>query len=219
MIKAVIFDLDGTLIDTLQDLSNSINLAMKNRGYDISYNKEETKNLIGSGTKVLCKRALSKYSASDEDIEEVYKEFSKQYRLHQLDNTKPYNGVKEGLLALKRLGCKIAVLSNKVEENTKYIINSLLGESLFDIVRGQRINVPLKPDPTSLNDIIEELFVKKEEVLYVGDSDTDMKTADNLGVKKVAVTWGFRDISLLLQYKPDYVLKQFSDIVEIVKNK
>lgn len=217
MIKACIFDLDGTIVDTLVDLSRAINFALKEKGYDISYSLEETKSLIGQGTKVLCKRALKPFNVTVEDELDLFKEFSNQYNIHQLDNAKLFKGVKETLTKIKLDGIKIAILSNKVDKNSKKIIYSLVGEDFFDIVQGQLENVPLKPDPTSLLNLIDRLGVKKEEILYVGDSDTDMKVGKNANVKTIAVTYGYREKELLKSFEPDFMIDKIEDLIKIIK--
>lgn len=216
MIKAIIFDLDGTLVDSLNDLKDSINQALLKNNYQRQYNYQETKMLIGSGIRVLCSRALSYIDHQVEDEEKLYADFQKFYKINQLNHTAAYPNVEETLLALKKLGIKLAILSNKREENTKIIVKKIFQDGLFDIVIGQRENVPLKPDPTSLNLLIKELDIDLEQILYVGDSDTDMKTALNAKVKKVAVTYGYRSKEILEIYQPEYMIDSFNQILDIV---
>jgi phosphoglycolate phosphatase len=116
------------------------------------------------------------------------------------------------------MGIKIAVLSNKVEKNTKAITYKMFGENLFDEVVGQRVGVPLKPDPTSLNNLINEFGIAKEDVLYLGDSDVDMMVAGNAGIKKVAITYGFRPKETLEKYQPEFFASSAEEILTIVKN-
>lgn len=219
MYKAVIFDLDGTLLDTLPDLKNSINEALRNKGYDVSYSYEETKWLIGSGIKKLCERAIKKYNPSLDEVEGLFEEFSRIYKRKQLDETHPFNYVNDGVFSIKQMGCKVCVLSNKVEENVREILINYFPNFNFDLIVGQRKNVPIKPDPTSLLNMISELNIPKNEILYVGDSDVDMIVADKCGIDKCAVTYGYRPIEMLRQYNPNYIVSDFREILEILKNK
>ncbi len=217
MYKYVIFDLDGTLIDTLDDLKKGINFALKELGYNISYTKEETKLLIGEGTRNLCIRAIKNIPHTEEDEEILFKEFTRQYKLHQLDDTRPFYHVEELLKLLKESNIKVAVLSNKVEQNVVDILSYLKLDSYFEIIRGQRKDIPLKPNPSSLNNLILDLGAKKEDVLYVGDSDVDMIVSHNASVDVVAVTYGYRDIELLKKYHPNYIISDPLEIYNLVK--
>ncbi len=219
MYKAVIFDLDGTLLDTLPDLKNSINEALKINGYNVSYTYEETMWLIGSGTKMLCRRAINKFDPTDEEVERLFADFTRIYKERQLDETQLYKNVKNVLFSLKNDGFKVCVLSNKVEKNVVDILNFYLPDFSFDKVVGQRVNVPIKPDPTSLNNLIEELEITREEILYVGDSDVDMIVASNASIDYVGVTYGYRPIEMLKEYNPKYVVNDILEILEIFKNK
>ena len=217
MIKLMIFDFDGTLVNTIYDLGDSINEALKINGWNKEYSYVETKVLIGSGIRVLCTRALNYIEHTIEDEEKLFKDFQICYKKNQLNKTKPYEGVVDTLHKLKEQGIKIAILSNKRNENTNAITNHVFEPNLFDEVVGQLPDVPLKPNPTSVLSMIDRFGVKKEEVLYIGDSDTDMKTADNASLTKVAVTYGYRDKEVLETYKPDYMIDSFDELLDIVK--
>ena len=217
MIKLMIFDFDGTLVNTIYDLGDSINEALKINGWNKEYSYIETKALIGSGIRVLCTRALSYVEHTIEDEEKLFKDFQICYKKNQLNKTKPYEGVVDTLHKLKEQGINIAILSNKRNENTNAITNHVFEEDLFDEVVGQLPDVPLKPNPTSVLSMIERFGVSKDEVLYIGDSDTDMKTADNASLTKVAVTYGYRDKEVLETYKPDYIIDSFDELLDIVK--
>lgn len=218
MIKAVIFDLDGTLVDTIQDLSDAINLSLKQNGYSITYSINQTKELIGSGIRNLCAKALEPFSSSEKDVEKVLNSFMNNYDLMQLNNTKPYEEMENVLYYLKQKGIKLAVLSNKKYENTLYIVTHLFKENTFDVIYGKKEGYPLKPDTKALYSVIDKLNVKKEEVLYVGDSDVDMKTAINGNLKKVAVTYGYRSEDILKEYSPEYCISSPIEIKKIIEN-
>ena len=216
MIKALIFDFDGTLVNTIEDLKDSINMALISNGFDKQYSTEETKNLIGKGIRVLCTRALSYCSHTLEDEEKIYKSFYDFYLKNQTKKTKPYPNVIETLMNLKNRNVKIAILSNKKESNLLDIVDKLFPKNMFCYVIGKREDFPLKPNPISLLYLINLLEVKQEEVLYVGDSDVDMETADNANVKKIAVTYGYREKELLVKYSPNYIINNIKEILRII---
>lgn len=217
--KAIIFDLDGTLLDTLEDLRNSVNEALKINGYDVSYTYDEAKWLIGNGTRRLCELSIEKFNPTKEQNQKVFEDFTSIYRRRQLENTIPYPNVNTLLFSIKQEGLKVCVLSNKTEENVKEILDYIFPNYQFDIVVGQRKDVPKKPDPTCLNNMILELNFNKNEILYVGDSDVDMIVADKVGVDKVAVTYGYRPIEILKKYNPKYIVSDILEILQIIKNK
>ena len=217
--KAVIFDLDGTLLDTLEDLKNSVNESLKINGYNVSYTYEEAKWLIGNGTKRLCELSIEKFNPTEEENRKVFEDFTRLYRIKQLENTVPYPHVKELLFSLKEEGIKVCVLSNKTEENVKEILSSLFPNYHFDFVVGQRKDVPKKPDPYCLNKMIKDLQIDKKEILYVGDSDVDMIVSNNVNLDNVAVSYGYRPREMLKQYNPKYIVDDIIEILEIIKNK
>lgn len=218
MVKAIIFDFDGTLVDTLFDLQDAINFALKENGFNKTYSYEETKYLIGKGIRVLCSRALSYTNHTIEDEERVYRDFYKFYTLNQINKTRPYKGVIETIKKIKNQGIKVAILSNKKESNLIEIVNQLFPLGLFDIAMGKRDEFALKPNPNSLLYLINELGVSKEDVLYVGDSDVDMEVAINAGIKKIAVTYGYREREVLEKYCPEYFVGDIKEILRLLIN-
>ena len=217
MIKAAIFDFDGTIANTLFDLQDSINEALKMNGFSREYTFEETKYLVGSGIRILCTRALNYKEHTLEQEEQVFSDFKKCYEKNQFNKTKPYPHVVETLLKLKEKGIKLAILSNKKQSNTEEITDYIFPKDLFTKVIGQQEGVPIKPDPTSLNRLISTLGVSKDEVLYVGDSDSDMMVANNAKVKKVGVTYGYRKKEEIEKYHPDYFIDDFEEIIQVIE--
>ncbi len=187
MAEAVIFDLDGTVADTLEDLRASVNYAVGLMGI-APYSRETVQSFIGSGAANLVKRALGE-KAGEENIEKTLAEFRAHYAAHLLDRTAPYPGVPEMLAELKERGFKLAITSNKPDIATVAIANALY-PGVFDCVLGEKAGIARKPDPAIVKAAMENMGVKT--AVYVGDSDVDVKTAENAGLPGIFVTWGFR---------------------------
>jgi phosphoglycolate phosphatase len=188
--RAVLFDLDGTLADTLADLGNALNWALKQLGCPTHY-IDSYRLKVGDGNRALCARALP----DDRQglVEEAMRLMRERYSEHCFDETRLYPGIAELVTALGQRGYKLAVLSNKRDEFTKRVVEHYFDPSPFIVVRGQMPGVPLKPDPTAALQIASELGVPPEEWLYLGDTNTDMRTARAAGMHPVGVLWGFRD--------------------------
>lgn len=189
MIKLCMFDLDGTIADTIEDLANAMNYALNKNGF-VSHNIEAYKIFVGDGIIKLAQRA----SASD-DInvhKKIVASFDEYYSLHLTDNTKPYNGCIQMLSELEKLGIKLGVLSNKPHKYVDRILSKLYPNFNFVCRLGKREGFEPKPNPKALLQELEKLKIKKEECLYIGDSNVDILTAKNAGVHSCGVTWGFR---------------------------
>lgn len=182
-----VFDLDGTILNTAEDLADAVNYGLKRNGLE-TYSTEEVLKMVGNGVKNLVLRAIGD---KKELFDECFKDFKEYYSAHYAVKTYAYKGVKEALLSLKNSGFTLGVLSNKYDAAVKDLVEIYYGD-IFDFVSGEKEGTPRKPDPTSLNDMIRLCGAKKEHTVYIGDSDVDVKTADNAGVKCVSVTWGFR---------------------------
>ena len=182
-----VFDLDGTILNTAEDLADAVNYGLKKNGLE-TYSTEEVLKMVGNGVKNLVLRAIGD---KKELFDECFKDFKEYYSAHYAVKTYAYKGVKEALLSLKNSGFTLGVLSNKYDAAVKGLVEIYYGD-IFDFVSGEKEGTPRKPDPTSLNDMIRLCGAEKKHTVYIGDSDVDVKTADNAGVKCVSVTWGFR---------------------------
>lgn len=194
--KLVIFDLDGTLLDTVMDLAAATNHALESCGY-ATHSAEAYYNFVGRGINNLFRAALPEQERTDENISRMRTFFIPYYNCHNTDRSHPYRGISELLGTLAERGITLAVASNKYQQATEKLIRHFFPTIPFAIVLGQRDGFPLKPDPAIVGLICQQTGVQTSEVLYVGDSGIDMQTAANAGVESVGVTWGFRPISEL----------------------
>lgn len=213
MKKAVLFDLDGTLADTIEDLAASVNRSLRARGFP-EHDFAEYKAMVGDGFRLLVTRALPESSRTDTIIDEVAREASAYYAEHCLDMTRPYPGVPELLAALAEPGLALAVLSNKPEELTIKVVRGLFAESQFALVRGESPAFPRKPDPASALDICARLGAAPAETLYLGDSAVDIKTAKAAGCFALGALWGFRGEAELKAAGADAVIARPLDLLE-----
>lgn len=194
MYKTIVFDLDGTLLDTLDDLTNAVNAAMQKFGLK-TRTREEVRSFVGNGIKKLIERALGENVAY---FDEALAEFKRYYGEHCADETKAYEGILPLLAALKARGVKTAVLSNKADFAVKKLAKAYFEGLLLSAVgENEEAGIRKKPAPDALFAVMEELNAEKETTLYVGDSEVDIETAKNAGVACLCVTWGFRDRAFL----------------------
>ena len=214
MYKAVIFDLDGTILDTLDDLADSVNFALKKHGLPVRENTE-IRSFLGNGMV-----NLVKLSAGDkaEDIAGILADFKEYYAKHSADKTKPYDGVLETISALKEQGVKTAVLSNKGDFAVQPLVKRYFG-GLIERAQGENeaAGVLRKPNPDGVYKIMKELGVTEEETVFVGDSEVDILTAKNAGVDCVAVTWGFRDEKDLIENGAEKLISKPSELLDFFK--
>ena len=212
MIKLIIFDLDGTLLNTLEDLAISTNHALAQNNYP-QHELSEYRYFVGNGITKLTERALPEDQRSEGTIMKVRQDFVNYYSEHNMDRTKPYPGIPELIDQLKKRHICMAVASNKYQAATEKLVAHYFPEIHFTAVFGQREGVNVKPDPTIVFDILKLADVRKEDVLYVGDSGVDMQTAANAGVTACGVTWGFRPRTELEEFNPAYM----TDVAEKIK--
>ena len=207
--KLAIFDLDGTLLDTLDDLGVAVNHAMQLRGFPL-HTRDEYMKMVGHGARNLMQQALPDGHKDDDMIEAAYIDFRAYYTDHIDVHTQPFPGIQELMTTLHREGVKLAVASNKFQEGTEHLIKEFFPNIPFVAVLGSRPDFPLKPSPEIVEEVLKKSGVKKEEAVMVGDSDTDMETAANGGIDGIAVSWGYRNMRVFAN--PQSALRPFDKL-------
>lgn len=215
MKKLLIFDLDGTLVDTLEDLKNAVNYALKIRNYP-SRSKEQVRKAIGNGVPKLVARSIPLHE-DDPDYLNILKDVKEYYSIHHSDFTSPYPYVKETLFNLKQEGYFLTVATNKVQDVASVLINNLYPK-LFDYIQGDEPNMERKPSPMMIESLCQRFGVTKEEAFYIGDTNVDMQTAENSKVDYVLVTYGYRTKEELKDQCPNRpTLDEITDLPNYLK--
>ncbi|UZE45929.1 HAD family hydrolase [Selenomonas sputigena] len=215
--KAVIFDLDGTLVDSLADLSDSVNLMLESYGFP-THEIEQYRYFVGNGSKKLMERTLPRdKAASAEFVVEALVKYKAIYKERLLEKTRPYNGVRELLAELKSRGIPLAVCTNKHNDAALTIVKILFAPGTFEEVLGDRPGFPKKPNPATPLEIASHLGVKPDEVAYLGDTSVDMETAVHAGFLPVGVLWGFRPEEELVKSGAKVLLKAPLELLEKVE--
>lgn len=215
MIKGIIFDLDGTLLDTVKDISIHLNNTLKEYGYE-SVTKEEIKSFLGNGSKTLVSKALKK-EVDEKELDLITDRYVELYNDASANvHTKPYDGIMELLAELKMLGIKTAITSNKMQEGVTEL-NETVFNKMMDIALGESPSIPLKPNPTMLFKALEIMGLNDDEVLFVGDTEVDLLAATNASFKSVAVSWGFRKRSFLEELTANYIIDTPLELVDIIE--
>ena len=218
MVKLVIFDLDGTLIDTMEDIANACNYALEKCGCPVR-RLDEYNMLVGRGIDNLFRGALPEGQKTEDMVTMMRGHFVPYYNEHKCDFTRPYNGILPLLEKLSESGLHFAVASNKYQEGTEQLVEKFFGKFEFVKVLGQRDGKPIKPDPEIVHEAMEGVpGITLDEVVYCGDSDVDMQTGLGAGVKTIGVTWGFRTREELAAYKPFSLVDSPDEISEIISN-
>ena len=212
MYQCCIFDLDGTIINTIHSLAYSISLTMEHFGYG-PIDEDHTKKFVGDGFKKLVERALI-YSGDDNlsHYEEALAFYEDTFEKNCLYKVEPYEGMKELLTFLKGKGIKIGVLTNKGHERAVECVEAVYGKGFFDLITGEGNGVKCKPDPSGAFMTAEYFGAKPSECLYFGDTNTDMRTGINAGMDTAAVTWGFRERAELEAFHPRYIINHPNEI-------
>ena len=194
-----IFDLDGTLLDTLSDLATSVNYALRTYGMP-EHSVDDVRRFVGNGVRLLMERAVPNGKANPL-FDEAFATFRQHYMLHSLDTTRPYNGIPEVLAELRQRGCRLAVVSNKFMTATQELIRHFFHDTIeVAIGEHEAEGIRKKPAPDTVIEALRQLGVGKENTVYVGDSDVDIQTAANAGLPCISVLWGFRDREFLTQH-------------------
>lgn len=217
MKKLVIFDLDGTLLNTIEDLGQAANYALERNGY-ATHSMASYPYFVGNGVRRLMTRVLPEDARDDETVDRVLGDFMEYYNEHCTDYTKHYNGMPELLQDLQDKNVGIAVASNKYQQAVDKIIAHYFPTIDFVAIEGHREGVNVKPDPSVLFAILSQAQVAKAETLYVGDSGVDMETARRACIDSVGVTWGFRSKKELVEYYADVIVGNPVDILSIVED-
>lgn len=215
MKKLVIFDLDGTLLNTIADLATATNQALQHYGYP-THEVEAYRFFVGNGINKLFERALPETERTEENILKIRSQFVPYYDTHNADLSRPYPGIPELLRTLQQKGIKIAVASNKYQAATRKLIAHYFPEINFVEILGQREGIPAKPDPSIVNEIKTKAGVDEKEILYAGDSNVDMQTAHNAGVTAVGVAWGFRPRTELEALHPAYIIEKAEELLSLL---
>lgn len=209
--KAVIFDLDGTLLNTLDDLSNSVNYAMRRCGF-AERTKDEVRSFIGNGVRVLIKRAVP-YGTSEDGYRKAYGVFKEHYSKNSRNMTAPYAGITEVVKRLKSDGYKLAIVSNKIDFAVKDLRDEFF-DGLIEVAVGDSDLTRIKPNPDMVFAAADKLGVSPSECIYVGDTDVDLETAVNSGMDCISVSWGFRSRAELERYGAAMIADRPEDITE-----
>ena len=215
--KAIIFDLDGTLLDTLQDIVNTLNTVLSLHDYPV-HTLDKCRFLVGHGMRELIRKALPDGADTPDNIDRLLKEFLIHYEDNWYVNSRPYAGIAALLDMISERGIKMAILSNKADHFTRLCAESLLGSWNFNVVMGHRLGIAHKPDPEGAMIVARMLDEDPSEILYVGDSGIDMLTASRAGMYPLGVLWGFRPKSELLEFGAKTLVQRPAEIIDMFDN-
>lgn len=215
MKKLVIFDLDGTLLDTIADLAIAANHALQQLGYP-THPVDTIRTFVGNGINKLLERSLPEQERNEENFQRMRSHFIPYYDAHNADLSAPYPGIVSLLETLQAKGLMLAVASNKYQEATEKLIHHYFPTIRFVEVLGQREGIAVKPDPSIVFDILKKADVLAEEVLYVGDSGVDMQTAINASVDAIGVAWGFRPRTELESFCPKGIVEEAEELLKFI---
>ena len=214
MAYGIIFDLDGTLADTMDDLKTAMNSALTKLGYE-TRTKFELIKFLNNGSREFVRRSLpTAVQTEDFIIESALEIYGQEYAKCFCDKTRAYPGIYEVIQLLKKEKFKLGVLSNKPDRFVKTIVHKLFGYKTFDFVMGQRQGMPRKPDPTAATYVAKQIGVRPSKCIFVGDSDVDIRTAENADMRSIGVSWGYRNVDLLVNIGANYIAQNPNEVIE-----
>ncbi len=219
MIDTIIFDLDGTLLNTLEDLMDSVNFALGRQGYPLR-NISEIRSFVGNGIRLLMERAVPNEVIGTDTFEICFEDFVDYYKIHMEDKTAPYDGINDMLSNIKKIGFKTAIVTNKADFAAQDLCKRMFGENI-DLVVGSSDDRPNKPAPDGVFYALKKLDSKLENTVFVGDADTDILTAKNAGLSSIGVLWGFRDREIIEVEGAEYIVetvKELENLLICLKN-
>lgn len=214
--ELAIFDMDGTILDTLEDLKDTLNYALSKNHYP-EHSLDDVRRFVGNGIPKLIERGVPK-GTDAESIVRVHKDFMDYYKVHCADKTKPYAGIEELIVELRNAGCKTAVVSNKADVAVQELCKQYF-EGLFDYAVGDREGIRKKPAPDSVNEVLNYLKVERSNAVYIGDSEVDIATADNSGLDSIIVSWGFREVPFLKEQGAKVIVDKPEKVAELILEK
>ena len=213
-IKAAIFDLDGTLLDTIEDIADSMNCVLESRGYP-SFSTKVYRDFIGDGLDTLVRRALPESKRDEASVDGALNEMRKIYACKYANKTTPFEGIAELLKELQKRNIRLAVLSNKLDEFTKIMTAKYFPALPFELVWGARKNIPLKPSPVAVMEITQQMDVLPAQTIFVGDSHNDMLTARNSGCVAIGVSWGYGTVEELETNGAQYIIRRPAELLKL----
>lgn len=215
MKKLAIFDLDGTLLYSLEDLADATNYALKKNGFP-THELEKYKYFVGNGVMLLIERTLPEEVKKDKNVfDAVLSDFRDYYSKHSEDKSRLYDGIKDTVNKLHNMGVLLAVASNKPDEFTKVLVDELF-DGLFDYAQGSVPDVPNKPDPAMALAVLKKFDVYAEDAVFIGDTNVDINTGKSAGMKTIGCLWGYRTLTELQEAGADYIAEKPSDIIKFI---
>ncbi len=213
MINTIVFDLDGTLLNTLEDLKDSVNYALERQGFPLR-DLNEIRSFVGNGIRLLMERAVPE-NIDNDTFELCFKDFCDYYKIHMEDKTAPYDGINEMLTNIKKAGFKTAIVTNKADFAAQDLCKRMFGANI-DFVVGSSDDRPNKPAPDGVFYALEKLDSKIENTVFVGDADTDILTAKNANLPSIGVLWGFRDREVIEEAGAEYIVESVNDLEKLL---